>query len=86
MNIEERCNNVEHLEFLLGTINNYITEYNNIILKGNREVISRWEDSIRSIFKMDEDECCHCKLKSVKGNILWNLVRIIPGYRYKDHV
>lgn len=79
-----RCNNVEYLEFLLGTINKYIIEYNRILLIGNREVILRWEASIRSLFKMDDDECCQTKLKSVKGNILWNLVRLKPGYKEND--
>ena len=76
-----RCNNVEYLEFLLGTINKYIIEYNRIVLIGNYEVINRWEANIRSVFKMNEEECCHAKLKSVKGNILWNLVRLEPGYK-----
>lgn len=79
-----RCNNVEYLEFLLGTINKYIIEYNRIALIGNREVISRWEASIRSLFKMNDTECCHAKLRSVKGNILWNLVRLKPGYKEND--
>lgn len=79
-----RCNNVEYLEFLLGTINKYIIEYNRIVLIGNREVILRWEASIRSLFNMGDDECCQTKLKSVKGNILWNLVRLKPGYKEND--
>lgn len=83
MNLE-RTNNVEYLEQLLDSVNRYILEYNRVLLIGNKEVISRWESTIRSVMKMDSNECCTTKLNSVKGNIKWNLVRIQPGRTFNE--
>ncbi len=82
--LKEQPNDIRHLEYLLKKLNKIIIEYHRTLLIGDKVRIANQEANIRALFSLEEDANIRERLKSAKGNLQWNIVRLQPGRRFYE--
>ena len=82
--IHPQWTNIQYFDDLLYKLNKIIIEYNRILLIGDRTRINDYELRLRVHFNIDNDANLNDKLKSMKGNLQWNIVRLSPGRKFHE--